>query len=136
MRWPWRNREDHERDLERELRADLDLEAAEQQARGLSPDQARHAARRALGNTALIKEDVRAMSGWTWFESLLADLRYALRTMRRNPGFASAAVLSLALGIGANTAIFSLLDSILLKTLPVRDPARMVQFDAVHHRQP
>lgn len=136
MRWPWRNREDHERDLERELRADLDLEAAEQQARGLSVDEARHAARRALGNAALIKEEVRAMYGWTWFESLVADLRYALRTMRRNPGFASAAVLSLALGIGANTAIFSLLDSILLKTLPVRDPARMVQFDAVHHRQP
>ena len=127
----WR-RKKHEEDLERELSADLDLEIAEQEARGLSTVAARHAARRAFGNATLLKEELHAMSGWAWVESLLGDLRYAARTLRRNPGFASAAVLSLALAIGANTAIFTLLDAILLKSLPVRQPARLVQLDAVY----
>jgi predicted permease len=128
----WWRRKRCEDDLERELRADLELEAAEQQQKGLSAKEARHAARRAFGNTSFLKEEVRSMWVWTWWETLASDLRYALRAMRRNPGFSAAAIISLALGIGGNTAIFTLLNSILLKQLPVHDPARLVQLEAVH----
>ena len=119
MRWRRRNRAE---DLERELRGHLELEAEEQHEAGLSPDEARYAARRAFGNTTLIKEDVRAVWNWTVLEQIGRDLRYAMRTMRKSRAFAAVAILSLALGIGANTAIFGLINALLLKSLPVRDP--------------
>src|ERR1043165_2259 len=118
MRWR-RNRAE---DLERELRDHLELEAQEQREAGLSPDEARYAARRAFGNTTLIKEDVQAVWNWTLLEQIGQDLRYAARTMRKNWSFSAVAILSLALGIGANTAIFGLIDALMLKSLPVRDP--------------
>src|SRR4051794_4248815 len=111
----WRKRREDE--LEREIRAHLDFEAAEAGA---------SAAQRLLGNTGLIKELVREAWGWTSVERLWHDVRYAFRAMRRSPGFTLTAVLSLALGIGANTAIFSLLDAVLLRDLPVRAPAELV----------
>jgi predicted permease len=123
----WWRRKDRERDLERELQSDLELEASERQERGVSPDEARRAARCALGNTTLLKEDVRAAWGWLFLDRLKQDLTYALRGMRKSPGFAATAVLSLALGIGANTAIFSLIDALLLRRLPVRDPQGLAQ---------
>ena len=98
-------------------------------------DEAEYAARRQFGNVTLIKERSREVWGWTWIETLLQDLRYALRTMRRNPGFAAVAVLSLALGTGANTAIFSLLDTILLRSLPVRNPGELVFVHRVDRRE-
>ncbi len=119
MRWRRRNGAE---DLERELRSHLELEAEEQRETGLSSDEARAAARRAFGNTTLIKEDVRAVWNWTLLEQIGQELRYTARTMRKNWGFSTAAILSLALGIGANTAIFSLINALLLKSLPVRDP--------------
>ena len=122
----WR-RKQREQDLEREIRADLELEAAEHQESGLSPEDARYAARRAFGNTALVKEDVRSMWSWNFASQFAQDLRYALRTIRSSPAFSAAAILSLALGIGANTAIFSLMDALLLRSLPVRDPAALVE---------
>ena len=104
-----------EQDLDRELRAHLELEAEEQTDR------------RALGNVGFIKEDVRQAWGWTWLDRLWQDLRYGCRTLRKSPAFAATAVLSLALGIGASTAIFSLIDALLLRWLPVRDPQELLQ---------
>ncbi|MGI8745279.1 MAG: ADOP family duplicated permease [Bryobacteraceae bacterium] len=125
MRW-WRRKE-RQRDLERELRSDLELEIAEQQENGLSAEEARSAARRALGNTTLVKEEAREMWGWTSLERFWQDLRYGVRQLRLSPVFAVVAILSLALGIGANTAIFQLLDSVRLRALPVPNPEQLAE---------
>ncbi len=115
-----RRRKDAE--LRDELQFHLDEEAEERRADGLTGEAARLAARREMGNVTLLQEETRAVWAWTSFEQLLQDCRYGLRTMAGNKTFTVLAVLSLALGIGANTAIYSFMDSLLLRSLPVSDP--------------
>ena len=115
-------------DLEEEMRLHLELRAQEKIKAGLSPDEARSAAVRRFGNPTALKEVSQMAWGWQWFELFLQDASYGLRAMFRSPGVTVIAVLSLALGIGANTAIFSLLDAVMLRSLPVQEPNRLVLF--------
>ena len=117
-----------EMELREELQFHLDEEIEECREAGLPEEEARYAARRELGNRTLVAENTRAVWGWTAIEQFGRDVRYAFRLMRRSPGFTVVAVLSLALGIGANTAIFSLFDTIVLRSLPVAHPGQLVEF--------
>jgi len=118
-----------EAEIREELRFHLEEEAEHLRAEGHATDEARLAALRGLGNLALLEEDTRAAWTWTWWEQFLQDLRYGLRAMGRNKAFTALAVLSLALGIGANTAIYSFMEAILLRALPVSDPDSLVMLN-------
>jgi predicted permease len=122
----WLQRRRKEDELRAELKFHLAEEAGERQADGLSEDEARWAARRDLGNVTLLREDTRTLWSWILLEQLAQDIRYGLRTMAANKTFSAMAILSLALGIGANTAIFSFMDSILLRSLPVPEPQSLM----------
>ena len=111
----------------REIEAHLQIEIDEQIARGLSPDDARRAALRLMGNRALARERIYDFNTIGWLETLWQDARYGLRLLRRTPTFAAVAIVSLALGIGANTAIFQLLDVVRMRALPVADPQALIE---------
>ncbi len=115
-----------EAELREELQFHLEEEAEERHQDGVPEEQARWAARRELGNVTLLEERIRTVWIWTFWEQVIQDLRYGVRMMRKNPVFTVVAALLLALGIGANTAIYSFLDALLVRSLPVADPPSLV----------
>jgi predicted permease len=115
--------------LDRELRHHLDRRVQDLVAAGLSEDEARRQAAIELGGYDQVQEDVRETWIWRWLDDAVRDVRYAARSLLRNPGFTATAVLSLAIGIGASAAIFSLVDQVLFRLLPVREPERLVLID-------
>src|SRR5689334_4052592 len=122
---------DRDEDLAREIRAHLELEAEERIADGASPEDAHAAARRAFGNVTRVREDARAVWTIQWLDHARQDVRYALRMFARTPGFTAIAILTLALGIGSTTAIFSVVHAILLRPLPFQHSNRIVRLTEV-----
>lgn len=113
-------------DFRAEIEAHLELEADDLKSEGLNADDARWKARREFGNVRAAQERFFLKGRLVWLDKLLRDARFAVRSLLHNPGFAITAILTLALGIGANTAVFSVMNAVLLKSLPVSDPARLV----------
>ena len=114
-------------DLQDEMRLHRELREQEQIERGLSAKEARYAAQRRFGNDLVLREESRDMWGWNGLETLLHDVRYGLRQLRRNPGFTAAGVITLAMGIGTTTALFTVVHSVLLEPLPFKDSARLLR---------
>jgi predicted permease len=123
-------RKDLDREMDEELAAHLAMAEEEHRRRGMTPEAARQAALREFGGVTQVRETMRMREGLPFLENLRRDFGYALRQMRKSPGFAAVTVLTLALGIGANTAIFLLTYSLLLKSLPVPNPGRLVRYTA------
>jgi len=128
------HRERFAKELEDEMQLHLELRRQQQVESGVAPKDARATAYRRFGNPMLVRERSYTSWGWSWLEGLLQDMLYGLRAMLRSPGVAIVALLSLALGIGANTAIFSLMDAVMLRSLPVKDPQQLVLLGTANDR--
>src|SRR5438105_15280752 len=113
-------------EMAEEMRAHVDLQTERNLKAGMNPDDARCAALRQFGNVASMQERARGRRGWVWLETFGKDLRFAMRRLRRTPTFTVTAFITLALCIGANTAIFAVVDALMLLPLPVPDPARLM----------
>lgn len=112
--------------LDQDIQEHIERETQDNIERGMSPDDARCAALRKFGNVTRVREETREVWSFIWLEELVQDIRYGLRMLRNSPGFAAVVILTLALGVGANTAIFSLIDAVMLRSLPVEKPSRLV----------
>jgi hypothetical protein len=139
LRALWNNvfrRKQLDRDLDEELQAYVELLSAEKVQTGVDPEEAHRYARRQTGGIDQVVQSVRDVRVGVWLDRLVQDLRYGIRTLAKNPAFTLIAMATLALGIGANTAMFSLLDQVVLRLLPVCDPERQPlrqQLWAQHH---
>src|ERR1700759_2197868 len=135
----WSSRADRKRllsDLESDIQNHIEIETQDNIARGMSPEEARYAAVRKFGNVTRVMEDTREVWAIRCLDHLIQDLRFALRGIRKSPLFATVVVLTLALGIGANTAIFTIIDAVMLRSLPVSDSQNLVVFSWAARKQP
>ena len=123
-------------DLESDIQNHIEIETQDNIARGMSPEEARYAAVRKFGNVTRVVEDTREVWAIRWLDHLVQDLRFALRGIRKSPLFATVVVLTLALGIGANTAIFTIIDAVMLRSLPVSNSKDLVVFSWTAHKDP
>lgn len=136
MGFGWWRQKRKEEELEEEMRGHLEMATRERIERGEAAEEATRATRREFGNVELIKEVARELRGWSSLERILQDLRFGMRTLAKSPGFTVAAILTLALGIGANTTIFSVFKAVLLNSLPYRQPERLVRIAANNSHSP
>ena len=123
-------------ELEEEVAFHLEMRERQLRDQGLSPEKAQHEARKRFGNQTQAREDSRAYWGFRGLDELAGDIRYAVRSLCQNPGFTAVVVVSLALGIGANTAVFSVVNAILLRPLPYEDPERIVLINSGWYKPP